>query len=52
MFLVVMDAYDRWSEIFHMQTITASKTIEILTGLFAAYGLLKEVVIDNGPPFI
>lgn len=30
MFLVVMDAFALWPEIFHMQTTTASKTIEIL----------------------
>lgn len=52
MFLVVMDAYARWPEIFHMQTTTSSKTIETLRGLFAAYGLPKEVVTDNGPQFI
>ena len=51
MFLVVMDAYARWPEIIHMQTTTASKTIEALRNLFAAYGLPKEVVSDNGPQF-
>lgn len=47
-----MDAHARWPEIVHMQTTTASKTIGILRGLFAAYGLPKEVVTDHGPQFI
>lgn len=51
MFLVVMDAYARWPDIVHMQTTTASKTIEVLRNLFASYGLPKEVVTDNGPQF-
>ena len=51
MFLVVMDAYARWPEIINMQSTTASKTIEVLRDLFAAYGLPKEVVSDNGPQF-
>ncbi len=51
MFLVVMDAYARWPEIIHMQTTTASKTIETLRTLFTAHGLPKEVVTDNGPQF-
>lgn len=48
MFLVVMDAYSRWPNIIHMQTSTASKTIEALRNLFASYGLPKEVVTENG----
>ncbi|KAF7645691.1 hypothetical protein LDENG_00200260 [Lucifuga dentata] len=52
MFLVFMDAYARWPEIIHMQSTTASKTIEVLRNLFASCGLPKEVVTDNGPQFI
>lgn len=51
MFIVVMDAYACWPEIIHMPTTTASKTIEALRNLFAAYGLPKEVVTDIGPQF-
>ncbi|XP_056612166.1 uncharacterized protein K02A2.6-like [Triplophysa dalaica] len=51
MFLVVMDAYARWPEIFPMQTCTSTKTIDVLRNLFAAYGLAREVVTDNGPQF-
>lgn len=33
MFFVVMDAYDQWPGIIHMQTITASKTIVAMGNL-------------------
>lgn len=52
MFLVVMDAYARWPEIIPMNTTTSAKTIEAMRNLFAAYGLPKEVVTDNGPQFV
>ncbi|KAL2088270.1 hypothetical protein ACEWY4_015169 [Coilia grayii] len=52
MFLVVMDAYARWPDIIPMHTTTSAKTIEALRILFAAYGLPKEVVTDNGPQFV
>lgn len=49
LFLVVMDAYSlAWN---HLHTTTASKTIEVLRNLFAAYRLPKEVVTDHGPQF-
>ena len=34
-----------------MATTTATKTIEVLRNIFAAYGLPEEVVSDNGPQF-
>lgn len=50
-FLVVVDSHLKWLEVFHMTSITSSKTIEVLRGLFASYGLPEEVVSDNGPQF-
>ena len=32
-----------------MTTTTSGKTIEVLRGIFASYGLPKELVSDNGP---
>lgn len=35
-----------------MATTTASKMIEVLRQLFAAYGLPQQIVTDNGPQFV
>ena len=48
MFLVVMDAYSKWPEVFMMQTTTTSKTIECLRYMF---GYPEQLVSDNGPQF-
>jgi transposase InsO family protein len=34
-----------------MNTITASRTIEILRGIFPTHGLPRKVVTDNRPTF-
>lgn len=47
-FLVVVDSHSKWLEVVHMTVTTASKTIEVLRRLFAAYGLPEECVSDNG----
>lgn len=50
-FLVITDVHSKWMEVFPTQLMTAEKTIDLLRHLFAAYGLPKELVSDNGPPF-
>ena len=49
MFMVVMDAHSKWSEIIEMRETTSSRTIQELRKLFASYGLPQQVVTDNGP---
>ncbi len=53
MYLVLIDATTKWLEVHPMQAITASKTIEILSSIFATHGLPRKVhvVSDNGPTF-
>ena len=51
MFLVAVDAYSKWPEVFVMQSTTVNKTIEILRHVFAMYGLPEQLVSDNGPQF-
>ena len=51
MFFLVIDAYSKWLEILLMPTTTLNKTIETLKSLFARYGLLEQIVSDNGPQF-
>ncbi|XP_054287559.1 uncharacterized protein K02A2.6-like [Macrosteles quadrilineatus] len=48
-FLIVVDSYSKWLEVFHMKTTTSSKTIEKLRSCFSAYGLPCTLVSDGGP---
>lgn len=50
-FLVLVDAYSKWVEVWPMTSTSASKTIEKIRGAFAAYGLPETLVSDNGPQF-
>ncbi|XP_037303504.1 uncharacterized protein K02A2.6 [Manduca sexta] len=50
-FLVVIDSTSKWVEAFKMVRTTAGAVIAILRETFARFGLPKEVVSDNGPPF-
>ena len=52
MFMLIVDAHSKWPEILEMPSVTASKTIDELRKLFAAYGLPEQVVTDNGPQFV
>ena len=51
MFLIVVDAHSKWPEVIEMTSTTAEKTVEALRGLFASFGLLEQLVSDNGPQF-
>lgn len=50
-FLILIDSFSKWVEVFHMTTTTTTRTVDVLRSLFAAYGLPKEIVSDNGPQF-
>ncbi len=50
-FLVIVDVYSKWVKIFPTQLTNAGKTINILCNLWSTYGLPKELVSDNSPPF-
>lgn len=51
MFLVVIDAYTKWPEVFTMQTTTVNKTVECLRSMFCRYGYPEQFISDNGPQF-
>lgn len=51
-FLIVVDAYSKWIEVFNMSTMMAEAVIRVLRRLFATQGLLDILVSDNGPQFI
>ena len=44
-----MDAHSRWLEVERMSSTTSEKTIETLQILFARYGVLAQLVSNNGP---
>ena len=50
--IIVDDTHSKWLEIIELKSTTANKTIEKLHKLFASYGLLEQMVTDNGPQFI
>ena len=51
MFLVIVDAHSKWLDAHVMQSITSSKTIQVLQSVFAIHGLPQKVVTDNGTSF-
>ena len=52
MFLLVVDAKSKWTEVFPMSSTTASTTIRALRFLFASHGLPEVIVSDNGLQFV
>lgn len=49
--LVAIDAYSRWLEIFPVASQTSSNTIKALRTLMSRYGLCESIVSDNGTAF-
>ena len=49
MFLVLVDKHSKWMEVKLMNSISATKTVELI---FATHGLPQKIVTDNGPTFI
>lgn len=50
-FLVVVDSFSKWPEIFIQSTITAAATISRLREIFSRFGLPEILVSDNGTQF-
>ena len=51
MFLIAVDAHSKWPEVHVMNSITASKTIDVLRKIFAQFGVVKQIISDNGKTF-
>ena len=51
-YLIVVDSYSKWLEVYSMNSMTAGKTIDRLRSLFARYGLPDILVSDNGGQFV
>ncbi|XP_031334049.1 uncharacterized protein K02A2.6-like [Photinus pyralis] len=50
-FLIIIDSFSKWPEIFQLNTINTKITIEKLRETFARYGIPKTIVSDNGRQF-
>lgn len=49
MYLILVDAHSKWLDAIPMQSISAAKTIEILSRVFATYGVPKKIVDHHLP---
>ena len=51
-YLLIVDAYSKWIDIFHMgQTTTTKSTIKCLLRFMSSHGIPTMLVLDNGPQF-
>ena len=51
-YLIIVDSHSKWPEVIGpMKTTTAEATSNAMRNIFARYGLPKQIVSDNGPPF-
>jgi hypothetical protein len=50
-YLLLVDAFSKWPEVFKMISTTASSTISRLKDVFSRFGNPKVLVSDNGPQF-
>ncbi len=51
MFLVVVDAYSKWPEVFPVKNDTSTMTVELLHTLFSRTGFPEQMVSDYGTQF-
>lgn len=51
-FLIMVDAYSRWPELFMVNNTTSSTVVKLLRTVFATHGLCDVVVSDNGTSFV
>lgn len=51
-FLIAVDAYSRWPEVFIVNNMTSATVIRHLRVMFATHGICEIIVSDNGTPFV
>ncbi|XP_054876594.1 uncharacterized protein K02A2.6-like [Poeciliopsis prolifica] len=51
MFMIVVDSYSKWLEVFHVPHITSQATVTKLKRRFALLGLSEQIVTDNATTF-
>ena len=50
-YLVVVDSFTKWPEVFKCRRPTSTTTINFLNELFARFGVPRKIVSDNGTQF-
>ena len=50
--VVVVDLHSKWPEVMMCGTVTTTNVIEFLTSLFSRFGLVDEIISDNGRQFV
>ena len=50
-YLLVVDSYSKWPEIWEVSSTSTTATIEVLRHIFSVFGLPEQLVSDNGPQF-
>ncbi|XP_047520687.1 uncharacterized protein K02A2.6-like isoform X2 [Pieris napi] len=50
-YFIIVDSCSKWIEAIRMKSTKADSVIAVLRDNFARFGLVKQVVSDNGPPF-
>lgn len=50
-YLVAVDAFSKWPEVFQMTTTTTTDTLLHLEEMCSRFGVMKTLVSDNGPQF-
>ena len=51
MFLVIVDIYSKWLEVFDVASASSPNTIEKLRKAFSTHGIPEVIVSDNGSAF-
>ncbi|CAL8135317.1 unnamed protein product [Orchesella dallaii] len=53
MWLIIVDAYSKWPEVYKMgKETTSSKIISCVRESFCRFGIPETIVTDNGPQFV
>lgn len=52
MYLIIVDSFSKWTEIYEMSNTSAENTIEKLRDCFARFGLPCMIFSDNGKQFV
>ena len=50
-YLVLVDSFSKWCEVAITRSINATSTLDICRNWFSRYGLLNQVITDNGTQF-